>query len=66
LSANFSRDWRSSLWASPPLFDHSLLARLVEARLVTAGCAPTGAIWYEITDEGLAAVRDQRSAGPST
>ncbi len=54
-------------WSSPPLFDHSLLARLVEAKLVTAGCAPNGAIWYEITDEGSAEVRGgEGGAGPST
>lgn len=62
------RDFLSRLavepWASPPLFDHSLLARLIEARLVTAGCAPNGAIWYEITDEGLAEVRGRRASAP--
>jgi len=61
------RDFLSRLaiepWASPPLFDHSLVARLVEAGLVTAGCAPSGAIWYEITDDGLAAIRQGRSGG---
>lgn len=65
------RDFLSRLavapWGSPPLFDHSLVARLVEAGLVTAGCAPSGAIWYEITEEGLAVVRGgQGGAGCST
>ena len=63
------RDFLSRLavepWASPPLFDHTLVARLVEARLVTAGCAPSGAIWYEITDEGLAAVLQSGGGSPT-
>lgn len=54
-------------WASPLLFDHSLLARLVEAKLITAGCAPSGTIWYEITEEGLAKLHSgQGGAGCST
>lgn len=48
-------------WASPPLFDHTLIARLVETKLVTAARAPSGAIWYEITGEGLAEVRRGQS-----
>ena len=50
------RDFLSRLavtpWTGPPL-----LARLLEEGLVTAGCAPSGAIWYEITDEGRNAIR---------
>lgn len=66
-----ARDFLSILavesWANPPLFDHSLVARLIEADLVTAACAPSGAICYEITGDGSAAVRHgQQSRGPPT
>jgi hypothetical protein len=43
-------------WASPPLFDHNLVARLVEAGLVQTETLPTGAIEYEITTTGRAAI----------
>jgi len=40
-------------WISPPLFDHTLVARLVEAGYVETRTFPTGAIEYEITDAGM-------------
>ena len=43
-------------WTSPPLFDHRLLDRLVEARYVTRQSAALDAVHYEITDAGRAAV----------
>lgn len=43
-------------WVSPPLFDHNLVARLVEAGLVQTETLPTGAIEYEITTTGRAAI----------
>jgi DNA-binding PadR family transcriptional regulator len=42
-------------WTSPPVFDHDLLARLVQAGYVTAQRAALDAIYYEITDSGRAA-----------
>ncbi len=46
-------------WASPPLFDHSLIARLVENGLVHTETLPTGSLLYEITDAGRSAIRDE-------
>ena len=40
-------------WASPPLFDHSIVARLVEAGLIQTEALPSGEVLYEITDTGL-------------
>jgi DNA-binding PadR family transcriptional regulator len=45
-------------WTSPPLFDHSLVARLVEAGYVETRALPAGSIEYEITEAGLAAIAD--------
>lgn len=43
-------------WASPPLFDHSLVARLAEAGFVEADALPSGEVLYAITNTGLAAL----------
>jgi DNA-binding PadR family transcriptional regulator len=43
-------------WASPPLFDHSLVARLVEAGLVQTETLPDGSVEYEITNAGRAEI----------
>jgi hypothetical protein len=45
-------------WASPPLFDHSLVARLMEAGLVQTETLPDGAVEYEITEAGRAAITE--------
>ena len=45
-------------WASPPLFDHSLVARLVEAGLVQTETLPDRALQYEITEAGRAALAE--------
>jgi hypothetical protein len=37
-------------WTSPPLFDHSLVARLVEAGYVETRALPAGSFEYEITE----------------
>jgi hypothetical protein len=39
-------------WTSPPVFDHGLLDRLVQAGYVTARSTAPDAIHYEITDSG--------------
>jgi DNA-binding PadR family transcriptional regulator len=44
-------------WASPPLFDHSLVARMVEAGLVQTETLPHGSVQYEITEAGRAEIR---------
>ena len=43
-------------WASPPLFDHSLVARLVEEGLVQTETLLDGAVQYEIAEAGRAAL----------
>ena len=42
-------------WTSPPVFDHCLLDRVVDAGYVAKHAAP-GGVHYEITDCGRAAV----------
>jgi hypothetical protein len=42
-------------WTSPPVFDHGLLDRLVQAGYVTTPSAALDAICYEITDSGRVA-----------
>jgi DNA-binding PadR family transcriptional regulator len=41
---------------SPPVFDHRLLDRVVEAGYVTTLSSARDAVHYEITDTGRAAV----------
>ena len=43
-------------WTSPPVFDHSLLDRVVETGYATRHDAEKSAVRYEITDRGRAAV----------
>jgi DNA-binding PadR family transcriptional regulator len=43
-------------WTSPPVFDHRLLDRVVEAGYVTTLSSARDAVHYEITDTGRAAV----------
>jgi hypothetical protein len=45
-------------WASPPLFDHRLVTRLVDAGYVQTETLPTGSVHYEITEAGRAAIAD--------
>jgi hypothetical protein len=45
-------------WTSPPVFDHRLLARLVENKYVASHTAALDAVYYEITDYGRAAIVD--------
>jgi hypothetical protein len=41
-------------WTSPPLFDRSLVARLVAGGYVLAESLSTGEVRYEITEAGRA------------
>ena len=43
-------------WTSPPVFDHVLLDRVVEAGYVTRHGAVHNAVRYEISDGGRAAL----------
>ena len=45
-------------WASPPRFDHSLVAGLVEAGYVETRALPAGGVEYEITETGMAAIAE--------
>lgn len=46
-------------WARPPLFDHSLIARLVEDGFVQSETLQTGSLLYEITDTGRALIHSE-------
>jgi hypothetical protein len=43
-------------WTSPPLFDHALVARLIEAGYVQTEVLPNGEVEYEITNDGRVAL----------
>jgi DNA-binding PadR family transcriptional regulator len=43
-------------WLSPPMFDHEIVARIVELGLVETETFPSGEIEYHITDSGRAAL----------
>ena len=58
LERNFLPRLSTPPWASPPLFDHNLVARLVEAGYVQTETLPTGSVRYEITVGGRGAVAD--------
>jgi hypothetical protein len=51
-------------WISPPLFDHSLVVRLVEAGYVQTEALPTGSVRYEITLGGPRCHRRRLIANP--
>jgi hypothetical protein len=50
LEHQFLQRLSTESWASPPLFDHSLIARLVEASLVQTVTLPTASVQCEITE----------------
>jgi hypothetical protein len=54
LEREFLERVSSEPWPSPPLFDHNLVVRLVEAGLVQTETLPDGAVAYEITEAGRA------------
>ena len=54
LEREFLERISSESWPSPPLFDHNLVVRLVEAGLVQTETLPDGAVAYEITEAGRA------------
>jgi DNA-binding PadR family transcriptional regulator len=57
LELEFLQRLTKETWVSPPLFDHSLVARLVEVGYVRSEALPTtGAMYYEITDAGRDAI----------
>ena len=57
LELEFLQRLMQAPWQSPPLFDHSLVARLVEAGYVRCeALATTGVVHYEITEVGRDAI----------
>ena len=58
LEQEFLKRLSKQRWSSPPLFDHSLVARLVEAGYVETRALSTGSIEYEITDAGRVAMAE--------
>jgi hypothetical protein len=57
---NLERDFLQRLaddaWTSPPLFDHGLITRLVEAGFVNARLLSGGSVHYEVTKAGREAL----------
>ena len=56
IERNFLIRLSTEAWTSPPVFDHRLLDRVVEAGYAERHSAMPNAIHYEITDDGRAAV----------
>ncbi|TYL99194.1 hypothetical protein FXB40_03550 [Bradyrhizobium rifense] len=53
---DFLHGLASESWTSPPLFDHELVARLIELGLVEAEPLASGETEYRITAAGRAAL----------
>ena len=58
----FLKQLSSEPWVSSPLFDHELVARLVELGLVEAVPLPSGSTEYSITAVGQAVLSGSQSA----
>jgi hypothetical protein len=59
LEREFLKRLSAESWASPPLFDHRLVARLVDAGFGQTEMLPTGSVQHEITEAGRAAIADR-------
>jgi hypothetical protein len=57
LERDFLRSFLDGPWTSPPMFDHEIVARIVEMGLVEIGSLQSGEIEYNITEAGRAALR---------
>lgn len=55
LERDFLRRLLGESWVSPPMFDHEIVARLVELGLVETEALPSGDVEYRITDAGRVA-----------
>lgn len=55
LERDFLRRLLGESWVSPPMFDHEIVARLVELGFVEPEPLPSGDVEYRITDAGRAA-----------
>ena len=56
LELDFVQRLAKGAWTSPPLFDRSLVVRLIERGYVRAQTLPSGEVRYEITEAGLAQI----------
>ena len=56
LELDFVQRLAKGAWTSPPLFDRSLVVRLIELGYVRAETLATGEVRYEITEAGLAGI----------
>ncbi len=56
LEHDFLKRLSDQVWTSPPLFDHALVARLIEAGYVQNEALPSGEVRYEITNAGRLAL----------
>ena len=54
LELDFVRRLADGAWTSPPLFDRSLVVRLIELGYVRAETLASGEVCYAITEAGLA------------
>ena len=56
LELDFVQRLAGGAWVSPPLFDRSLVVRLIAQGYVRAEPLTTGEVRYELTEAGLAGV----------
>ena len=56
LEIDFLKRLSQGAWVSPPLFDRSLIVRLIERGYVRAETLPGGEVRYEITEAGSAGI----------
>jgi hypothetical protein len=56
IERDFLNRLASESWTSPPLFDHEIVARLVELGLVEAKPLASGEVEYTITAAGRGAL----------
>jgi len=54
LERGFLRRLDEEVWLSPPMFDHEIVARLVELGLIETEPLPSGETRYRITVAGRA------------
>lgn len=55
LERDFLKRLLGESWVSPPMFDHEIVARLVELGFVETEPLPSGDVEYRITGAGRAA-----------
>ena len=61
LEREFLQRLSAEAWTSTALFDHDLVARLVEAGYVRADLLESGCVRYEISDTGRTALTEREA-----